>query len=99
MAEAQQNIPRRASSKFPSCISLRPKISASRKVVGSGNCSVDICMVVVADAADRNILHLLEGFGMVYPTVDEDMDAATSPTSVRDVFMIVVLWYVLNSRM
>lgn len=56
-------------------------------------------MEVVADAADRNVLQFLEGFGMVYPTVDEAMDAATSPTSVRDVFMIVVLWYVLNSRM
>ena len=47
-------------------------------------------MDVPADAADRKVLKALEGFGMVYPKVEEVIDAATSPRSVRDVFMIVV---------
>ena len=51
--QGKVNVPAKASSKLPSCISLSPKISASRNDDGVGSCAEVICMAVLSAEPDE----------------------------------------------
>lgn len=68
--KSKWNLPTKACSKLPSCINRSPKISASRKLVGSGVSSADIIIVVDVVWADRAlegvVVALVFGYWIVY---------------------------------
>jgi hypothetical protein len=85
-----EDVPKRAWSKFPSCISLNPRISASRKVEGSGTSLVVICLVIEPDSAERNDPEtVFDRIGTVYAEDEESSDTPSRVDSENDVFILL----------
>jgi hypothetical protein len=59
-------------------------------VLGSGTSFADICIDVVADSAERKVREAALGPGIVYPADDESSDTASTPTSEKEVFIVIV---------